>query len=71
MTIMIYLANLLEVDILLMVGIHHQVVDIEFILHIELHKIQQFMHNGQQFHQLLIITFILIALVVLIVQQKN
>ena len=71
MIITIYLVHLIEVVILLMAGIHHQVVDIEFILHIELHKIQQFMHSGQQFQQLLIIIFTLIVTVDLIAKQKH
>ena len=67
MIITIYLVHLIEVVILLMAGIHHQVVDIEFILHIELHKIQQFMHIGRILH----IRLVMIVTADLIVQVKT
>ena len=70
---MIYLAHLIEVVILLMAGIHHLVVDIEFTHQIELLKVQQFMHTGQQTVHLalLIIIFTLIVTVDLIAKQKH
>ena len=68
---MIYLVHLIEADTLLTVGIHHLVEDIKFIHQIELLKVQQFMHSGQQFQQLLIIIFILIVMVDLIAKQKH
>ena len=48
MITMIYLVHLLKMVILLMAGIHHLVVDQEFTHQIELLKVQQFMHIGQQ-----------------------
>ena len=73
MITMIYLVHLIEADTLLMAGIHHLVVDIKFIHQIELHKVQQFMHTGQQTVHLalLIIIFTLIVTVDLIAKQKH
>ena len=75
MITMIYLVHLLKVVILLMAGIHHLVVDIEFTHQIELLKVQQFMHIGQQIVHLplllLNIPLLMIVMVVLVVHLKH
>ena len=75
MITMIYLVHLLKVVILLMAGIHHLVVDQEFTHQIELLKVQQFMHIGQQIVHLplllLNIPLLMIVMVVLVVHLKH